>query len=156
MHKLRKEFTHLPFDHLLFTGATSIASHVLHAAADNLTPVTLELGGKSPSIVAQNADLKESARRIAFGKTMNAGQTCVAPDYVLVHSSQQDAFIQAYMDALKQFYPNSIEGNPDYTAIVNVRQFERAADIISLMRMPKARSLFRSMLRRMGAVCRML
>ncbi|BCU64441.1 hypothetical protein F941_01954 [Acinetobacter bouvetii DSM 14964 = CIP 107468] len=123
--QIAQQFTHLPFDHLLFTGATSIASHVLHAAADNLTPVTLELGGKSPSIVAQNADLKESARRIAFGKTMNAGQTCVAPDYVLVHSSQQDAFIQAYMDALKQFYPNSIEGNPDYTAIVNVRQFER-------------------------------
>ncbi|WP_374665067.1 coniferyl aldehyde dehydrogenase [Acinetobacter sp.] len=123
--QIAQQFTKLAFDHVLFTGATAIAPHVLHAAADNLTPVTLELGGKSPSIVAQDADLKESARRIAFGKTMNAGQTCVAPDYVLVHRSQQEAFIQAYFDALKQFYPNSIDNNPDYTAIVNQRQFER-------------------------------
>ena len=123
--QIAQQFTKLPFDHLLFTGATAIAPHVLHAAADNLTPVTLELGGKSPSIVAKDADLKESARRIAFGKTMNAGQTCVAPDYVLVHRSQQDAFIQAYFEALKQFYPNSIDNNPDYTAIVNQRQFDR-------------------------------
>lgn len=123
--QVAQQFTKLAFDHLLFTGATAIAPHVLHAAADNLTPVTLELGGKSPTIVAKDADLKESARRIAFGKTMNAGQTCVAPDYVLVHRSQQDAFIQAYFEALKQFYPNSIDNNPDYTAIVNQRQFER-------------------------------
>lgn len=120
-----QQFTQLPFDHLLFTGATAIAQHVLHAAAEHLTPVTLELGGKSPSIVAKDADLKESARRIAFGKAMNAGQTCVAPDYVLVHRSQQDAFIQAYFEAIKQFYPDSIADNPDYTAIVSERQFER-------------------------------
>ncbi|MEG2473967.1 coniferyl aldehyde dehydrogenase [Acinetobacter sp.] len=123
--QIAQKFTQLPFDHLLFTGATAIARHVLHAAADNLTPVTLELGGKSPVIVAQDADLKESARRVAFGKTMNAGQTCVAPDYALVHRSQQDAFIQAYFDVIRQFYPNSIRGNPDYTAIVSERQFER-------------------------------
>jgi coniferyl-aldehyde dehydrogenase len=120
-----QKFTQLPFDHLLFTGATAIAPHVLHAAADHLTPVTLELGGKSPAIVAQDADLKESARRIAFGKTMNAGQTCVAPDYALVHCSQQDDFIKAYFEVIQQFYPDSIAKNPDYTAIVNERQFAR-------------------------------
>lgn len=123
--QIAQEFTQLPFDHLLFTGATSIASHVLHAAAEHLTPVTLELGGKSPVIVAPDADLKESARRIAFGKTMNAGQTCVAPDYALVHRSQQDEFIKAYFDVIQQFYPDSIHANPDYTAIVNERQFAR-------------------------------
>jgi len=123
--QIAQKFTHLPFDHLLFTGATSIAPHVLHAAADHLTPVTLELGGKSPAIVAQDADLKESARRIAFGKTMNAGQTCVAPDYALVHRSQQDEFIKAYFEVIQQFYPDSIADNPDYTAIVNERQFAR-------------------------------
>ncbi|ANF81531.1 coniferyl-aldehyde dehydrogenase [Acinetobacter sp. NCu2D-2] len=123
--QLAQQFTALAFDHLLFTGATSIARHVLHAAADNLTPVTLELGGKSPVIVAKDADLVESARRLAFGKTMNAGQTCVAPDYAFVHQSQINAFIAAYFETIKQFYPNSILQNPDYTSIVNDRQFER-------------------------------
>ncbi len=119
-----QQFTQLPFDHLLFTGATAIARHVLHAAADNLTLVTLELGGKSPVIVGVGADLQESARRVAFGKTMNAGQTCVAPDYTFVHHSQQDAFVKAYFEAIKQFYPNSID-TPDYTAIINERQLLR-------------------------------
>lgn len=123
--QIAEQFTKLPFDHLLFTGATSIAKHVLYAAADHLTPVTLELGGKSPSIVAVDADIQESARRIAFGKTMNAGQTCVAPDYALVHSSQQDAFVKAYFEVIQQFYPDSIRSNPDYTAIVNDAQYDR-------------------------------
>lgn len=123
--QVAQQFTTLPFDHLLFTGATSIARHVLHAAADHLTPVTLELGGKSPVIVAKDADLIESSRRLAFGKTMNAGQTCVAPDYAFVHHSQIEAFIAAYFETIKQFYPNSIQQNPDYTSIVNDRQFER-------------------------------
>ena len=77
-------FSKLPFDHLLFTGATSVGKHVMRAAAENLTPVTLELGGKSPAIVSANVPLRDAAERIAFGKTLNAGQTCVAPDYVLV------------------------------------------------------------------------
>lgn len=123
--QVAQQFTTLPFDHLLFTGATSVAKHVMHAAAENLTPVTLELGGKSPVIVAKDADLKESARRLAFGKTMNAGQTCVAPDYAFVHHSQTQAFIDAYFDTIQQFYPNSIVQNADYTSIVNDRQFER-------------------------------
>lgn len=125
-----QHFTQLPFDHLLFTGATSIGRHVLHAAADHLTPVTLELGGKSPVIVAKDAALLESVRRIAFGKTMNAGQTCVAPDYVFVHQSQVQAFIQCYFETIQQFYPNSIVNNPDYTAIVNERQYQRLTQYI--------------------------
>ncbi|MEX5444044.1 coniferyl aldehyde dehydrogenase [Acinetobacter schindleri] len=123
--QVAQQFTTLPFDHLLFTGATSIARHVMHAAAENLTPVTLELGGKSPVIVAKDADLQESARRLAFGKTMNAGQTCVAPDYAFVHQSQIQAFIEVYFDAIRQFYPNSILSNPDYTTIINDRQLAR-------------------------------
>ena len=123
--QVAQQFTTLPFDHLLFTGATAIAKHVLHAAAENLTPVTLELGGKSPVIVAKDADLKESARRLAFGKTMNAGQTCVAPDYAFVHETQEQAFIDAYFETIQQFYTNSIQQNPDYTSIVNDRQFDR-------------------------------
>ncbi len=123
--QVAQQFTTLAFDHLLFTGATSVAKHVMHAAAENLTPVTLELGGKSPVIVAKDADLKESARRLAFGKTMNAGQTCVAPDYAFVHHSQTQAFIEAYFETIQQFYPNRILQNKDYTSIVNARQFER-------------------------------
>lgn len=125
-----QDFTHLPFDHLLFTGATSVARHVMYAAAENLTPVTLELGGKSPVIVAHDANLKESARRIAFGKTMNAGQTCVAPDYIFVHQSQLQSFVDAYFETIQQFYPNSILNNADYTAIVNDRQYQRLIDYI--------------------------
>ena len=85
-------FSRLPFDHLLFTGATSIGKHVMRAAAENLTPVTLELGGKSPAIVSRDVPLKDAAERIAFGKTLNAGQTCVAPDYVLVPEDRVGGF----------------------------------------------------------------
>jgi len=103
--------------------------------------ITLELGGKSPVIVAVDADLKESARRLAFGKTMNAGQTCVAPDYAFVHESQQEAFIQAYFEALRGFYPNSIQQNTDYTAIVNDRQFDRLKHYLSDAKMKGAHIL---------------
>ncbi|MES2818883.1 MAG: coniferyl aldehyde dehydrogenase [Pseudomonadota bacterium] len=117
-------FSKLPFDHLLFTGATSIGKHVMRAAAENLTPVTLELGGKSPAIVSQDVPLKDAAERIAFGKTMNAGQTCVAPDYVLVPRGRVAGFIEAYRAAVQGFYP-SLTDNPDYTAIINDRQLHR-------------------------------
>ena len=117
-------FSRLPFDHLLFTGATSIARHILHAAADNLTPVTLELGGKSPAIVSQTVPLEDAAERIAFGKTMNAGQTCVAPDYVLVPEDRVEGFVEAYRRAIGRFYPR-LEDNPDYTSIINPRQQAR-------------------------------
>ncbi|WP_447588343.1 coniferyl aldehyde dehydrogenase [Aquipseudomonas campi] len=117
-------FSRLPFDHLLFTGATSIGRHVMRAAADNLTPVTLELGGKSPAIVSADVPMGDAAERIAFGKTMNAGQTCVAPDYVLVPAARVDEFVEAYRSTVQRFYP-SLTDNPDYTAIVNERQLNR-------------------------------
>ncbi|WP_268798477.1 coniferyl aldehyde dehydrogenase [Pseudomonas huanghezhanensis] len=117
-------FSRLPFDHLLFTGATSIGRHVMRAAAENLTPVTLELGGKSPAIIARDVPLKDAAERIAFGKTLNAGQTCVAPDYVLVPRDRVEGFVEAYRQAVSGFYP-TLADNPDYTAIINPRQMAR-------------------------------
>ncbi|MFY1665578.1 coniferyl aldehyde dehydrogenase [Pseudomonas sp. Pseu.R1] len=117
-------FSRLPFDHLLFTGATSIGRHVMRAAAENLTPVTLELGGKSPAIVAHDVPMKDAAERIAFGKTLNAGQTCVAPDYVLVPKDRVDEFVEAYKKAVTGFYP-TLADNPDYTAIINPRHVAR-------------------------------
>lgn len=117
-------FSRLPFDHLLFTGATSIGRHVMLAAAQNLTPVTLELGGKSPAIVSANVPLADAAERIAFGKTLNAGQTCVAPDYVLVPRERLDDFASAYRAAVHRFYP-TLADNPDYSAIINPRHLAR-------------------------------
>ncbi|MGE7959843.1 coniferyl aldehyde dehydrogenase [Pseudomonas sp. NPDC089530] len=123
-------FSRLPFDHLLFTGATSIGKHVMRAAAENLTPVTLELGGKSPAIVSADVPLKDAAERIAFGKTMNAGQTCVAPDYVLVPENRVGAFVDAYRQVVRGFFP-TLADNPDYTAIINQRQLARLNSYIS-------------------------
>ena len=123
-------FSKLPFDHLLFTGATSIGRHVMRAAAENLTPVTLELGGKSPAIVSQDVPLKDAAERIAFGKTLNAGQTCVAPDYVLVPEDRVGSFVEAYRQAVRGFYPTLVD-NPDYTSIINDRQLTRLNGYLS-------------------------
>jgi len=117
-------FSALPFDHLLFTGATSIARHVMRAAADNLVPVTLELGGKSPAIVGRDADLVLAAKRLMFGKTLNAGQVCVAPDYALVKRERVDGFVDACRAAVAGMFPKGAD-NPDYTAIVNERHRER-------------------------------
>ncbi|WP_367086090.1 coniferyl aldehyde dehydrogenase [Pseudomonas sp. HOU2] len=123
-------FSRLRFDHLLFTGATSIGKHVMRAAAENLTPVTLELGGKSPAIVSRDVPLKDAAERIAFGKTLNAGQTCVAPDYVLVPQDRVGAFVEAYRQVVNNFYP-TLADNPDYTAIINERQMARLNGYVS-------------------------
>ncbi|MNF48012.1 Coniferyl aldehyde dehydrogenase [compost metagenome] len=123
-------FSRLPFDHLLFTGATSIGKHVMRAAAEHLTPVTLELGGKSPAIVSHDVPLKDAAERIAFGKTLNAGQTCVAPDYVLVPEERVGSFVEAYRQAVRGFYP-TLADNPDYTAIINDRQLARLHGYLS-------------------------
>ena len=119
-------FSSLPFDHLLFTGATSIAKHVMRAASENLVPVTLELGGKSPVVIGKDTKIKEAAARVMQGKTMNAGQICLAPDYVLVHKHKKDEFIYA----VKEFYP-SIKDNDDYTSIINERHFDRINALIS-------------------------
>jgi len=122
-------FARLPFDHLLFTGSTHIGREVMRAAAENLTPVTLELGGKSPAIVSASVPLADAAERIAFGKGMNAGQTCVAPDYVLVPRERVEDFVSAYREAVQRLYP-SLADNPDYTAIINARQLARLQDYL--------------------------
>ncbi|RIA47009.1 coniferyl-aldehyde dehydrogenase [Hephaestia caeni] len=119
-----KAFSELPFDHLLFTGATGIGRHILHAAADNLTPVTLELGGKSPVIVGRSADLKQATERVALGKMLNAGQICLAPDYMLVPAEEEPRVIEGIKTAASAMYPTLL-ANPDYTSIVNDRHFER-------------------------------
>lgn len=123
-------FSRLPFDHLLFTGATSVGRHVMQAAAHNLTPVTLELGGKSPAIVSADVPLDTAAERIAFGKQLNAGQTCVAPDYVLVPRERLGAFADAYQRAVHRQFPR-INDNPDYSAIINQRQLERLQHLLT-------------------------
>ncbi len=117
-------FSSLPFDHLLFTGATSVGRHVMKAAAENLTPVTLELGGKSPAIVGPECRIDEAAQKILFGKCVNAGQTCIAPDYVLVPRAQERAFADAAQRAIEAAYP-TLAANPDYTAIINARHRAR-------------------------------
>ena len=122
-------FSRLPFDHLLFTGSTEVGKHVMKAAADNLTPVTLELGGKSPVIIDDDFPLAEAAQRICYGKSMNAGQTCVAPDYILIHKHQEQAFVDAYFKAFRSMYP-VIQGNSDYSAIINSRQYQRLQSLI--------------------------
>jgi coniferyl-aldehyde dehydrogenase len=119
-----RDFVRLPFDHLFFTGSTEVGRKVALAAAANLTPVTLELGGKSPAIVDTSSDLADSARRIAVGKLFNAGQTCIAPDYVLVPKAQQQAFAQAFTQAVTELYP-TLENNPDYTSVVDDRHYAR-------------------------------
>ncbi|MBF8743738.1 coniferyl aldehyde dehydrogenase [Pseudomonas guariconensis] len=133
-------FSRLPFDHLLFTGATTVGRHVMSAAAQNLTPVTLELGGKSPAIVSGSVPLDTAAERIAFGKLVNAGQTCVAPDYVLVPRERLDAFAEAYRRAVHRLYPR-IADNPDYSAIINPRQLQRLEHLLADARDKGARVL---------------
>jgi len=117
-------FSSLPFDHLFYTGSTSVGRLVMQAAARNLVPVTLELGGKSPALVAPSADLDRAADRIANGKLFNAGQTCVAPDYVMLPEGQRDAFVHAFRAAVAKRYPR-LADNPDYSGVVNERHRAR-------------------------------
>jgi coniferyl-aldehyde dehydrogenase len=122
------EFSQLPFDHLLYTGSTAVGHHVMRAACSNLTPVTLELGGKSPLIVAPDVKIEDIADRIMFGKTANAGQTCVAPDYLLIPRVQLTATIQALKSQFQQFYPDHSSANTTtskYTSVINHRHFSR-------------------------------
>jgi coniferyl-aldehyde dehydrogenase len=133
-----RAFVQLPFDHLFFTGSTAVGRHVALAAAANLTPVTLELGGKSPVILDEQCDIADSARRIAAGKLFNAGQTCIAPDYALVPRAQQQAFADAFARAVAELYP-TLERNPDYTSIVNDRHYARLQQLASAARDAGAR-----------------
>jgi len=122
-----KAFSELAFDHLIFTGATGIGRHILHAAADNLTPVTLELGGKSPVLIGKGADIARATERVAIGKMLNAGQICLAPDYMLVPQAQEQAVVDGLKAAVSAMYPTLL-ANPDYTAIINDRHHQRLAD----------------------------
>ena len=119
-------FSKLPFDHLFFTGSTTVGRHVMRAAAEHLVPVTLELGGKSPVVIHADYPLDKAAERVAVGKLLNAGQTCVAPDYVLVPEGKEDAFVQAFSAAVARLYP-TLADNPDYTSIVSDRHYQRLA-----------------------------
>ncbi len=117
-------FAALPFDHLLFTGASSVGKHILRAAADNLVPVTLELGGKSPVVVGRDADLKKAAKAIAIGKALNMGQVCLSPDYILVHHLAMNELIAELENAFTELF-STIRDNPDYTSVINARHHAR-------------------------------
>jgi len=119
-----REFTRLPFDHLLFTGGSEIGRMVMREAAANLTPVTLELGGKSPTLISDDVPMDLAAERICFGKALNAGQTCVAPDYVLCPEARVDEFVDAFGAALARMYPGLVRSS-DYSAVVSERHYRR-------------------------------
>ena len=124
------EFASLPFDHLFFTGSTAVGRMVAQAAAANLTPTTLELGGKTPCVIDVSCDLDSAALKIAHGKLLNAGQTCIAPDYVLVPKGSEVAFGVAFAHAVTKLFP-TIVGNPDYAAIINSRHLERLEALLA-------------------------
>jgi aldehyde dehydrogenase (NAD+) len=121
----------LGFDLIFFTGSAAVGRAVMRAAAERLTPVVLELGGKSPCVIDSTADLEVTARRVAFGKLLNAGQTCVAPDYALVQAEVHDAFVAALRRAVTEMYGARPQESPDYARIVNRRHFDRVSRLLS-------------------------
>ncbi|WP_429373285.1 aldehyde dehydrogenase [Paenibacillus sp. DS2015] len=121
---------HAPFDYIFFTGSVAVGKIVMEAAAQNLIPVTLELGGKSPVIVDRTANLEIAAKRIIWGKLLNTGQTCVAPDYVLVHTDIKEALISKMKEVITSFYGSDALHSADYGRIINERQFDRLVSII--------------------------
>ncbi len=135
-----RAFCALPFDHLLFTGSTAVGHQVMRAASENLTPVTLELGGKSPAIIGPGANFDKAVERILVGKTLNAGQTCIAPDYVLLPEGQQQRFADTARRVFETMYPR-LEGNADYTSIVSARHFERLQELSALAQQQGATAL---------------
>jgi coniferyl-aldehyde dehydrogenase len=118
------EFSRLPFDHLFYTGSATVGRRVMKAAAENLTPVTLELGGKSPCILGSDARLRSAVESILYGKLINAGQSCIAPDYVLLPVTMREEFIRASVEAVNRMYP-TINGNRDYTNIIDDHHYRR-------------------------------
>lgn len=118
------------FDYIFFTGGVKVGKMVMEKAAKNLTPVTLELGGKSPCIVDETANLKVAARRIAFGKYLNSGQTCVAPDYLLIHSSVKEKFVEYFKQAVQDMYGGEPLKNPNYPKMINEKHFNRVRGLI--------------------------
>ena len=118
------------WDIIFFTGSPALAKTVMAAAAKNLTPVILELGGKSPCIIDRDTDLKVTARRLAWGKTLNSGQTCIAPDYILIHKDIKDAFVKAFAEEVKNLHGQDIKADKHYVRMVNDKAFERVAGYI--------------------------
>lgn len=135
-----RAFSALPFDHLFFTGSTAVGKLVAQAAAQHLTPVTLELGGKSPALVDASADIAQVAERLAFGKLLNAGQTCIAPDYILAPRALVQPLADALIAAVRRLYP-SIAGNADYSAIATPRHLARLQGLLDDARAKGARLL---------------
>lgn len=121
---------HAPFDYIFFTGSATVGKVVMKAAAERLTPITLELGGKSPVIVDQTANLTHAAERIIWGKFLNAGQTCVAPDYVLVHASVKKVLIEKMIATIRRFYGKDIEESADYGRLIHRRHFDRLQSML--------------------------
>lgn len=131
--KVSEQLLEIPFDHIFFTGSPAVGKAVMRAAAENLTSVTLELGGKSPAVIDASANINDTAKRIAFGKFLNNGQTCIAPDYVLVEESVQQKFIEALKDQIHKMFgknENLTENSPDYARIVNRKHFDRLNKVI--------------------------
>ena len=122
--ELAAAFSALPFDHLVFTGSTAVGRRVMAAAAPHLTPLTLELGGKSPCLIAPDMPMALAVERMIFGKSLNAGQICVAPDYVLLPRGQEQAFVEAYRNHFTRLYPKGL-ASPDYGSVVNAQQYAR-------------------------------
>jgi aldehyde dehydrogenase (NAD+) len=125
--KMAKELTGMKWDHIFFTGSTGVGRKIMMRAAEHLTPVTLELGGKSPCIVFKDANLRISAERIVWGKLLNAGQTCIAPDMLYCHESIADDFLQELQKAIQRFFGPETEKSPDYGRIVNAQHLKRLA-----------------------------
>ena len=123
---------HASFDYIFFTGSVAVGKVVMRAAAERLTPITLELGGKSPTIVDQTANIDVAVKRIAWGKFNNTGQTCVAPDYVLVHKSIYDKFVHKLKKTIVEFFGNEAKQSADYGRIINERQWQRLARLLQL------------------------
>ena len=128
--EVNRKLFEMRWDVIFFTGSPDLGRQVMEAAARHLTPVVLELGGKSPCIVDRGADIDVAARRIAWGKTLNAGQTCIAPDYLLIHRSLQEPFVKAYKEALQRLHGEDARQSPYYVRLVNDRAFERVAGYI--------------------------
>ena len=129
--EVSQQLTDLPPDYIFYTGSTSVGKIVAQAAAKNLVPYTLELGGKSPCIIDESANLKLAARRMIWGKIISAGQTCVAPDYLLVHKNVKDAFVNEMKKSLKEFYPNGSLNDEDYPRIADQRHFDRLKSLMN-------------------------
>jgi aldehyde dehydrogenase (NAD+) len=125
-----KELLKERFDYMFFTGGETVGKIVMKAAVENVTPVTLELGGKSPCIVDQDCDFRKAARRIAWGKFLNAGQTCVAPDYLLIQENAKDRLITGIQECILEFYGENPQGSRDYGRIINVNHFDRLSELL--------------------------